>query len=72
MYIHIHTYMYIHVYIYTCIHTYSYTQSGQSALWVAAHEGHAAVVKELLAAKADVNLKSVRVECVCVCVCIYR
>ena len=68
MYIHIHTYMYIHVYIYTCIHTYSYTQGGQSALWAAAYEGHAAVVKELLAAKADANFKEpqVCVECVCV------
>jgi ankyrin repeat protein len=67
MYIHIHTYMYIHVYIYTCIHTYSYTQGGQSALWVAASNGHAAVVKELLAAKADANTQEkVCVECVCV------
>ena len=46
-------------------HSYSLdsVQDGFSALLVAAHEGHCGIVRMLLEAKADVNMKNNVSEC---------
>ena len=44
--------------VFTCSSSFDYIQTGSTALLVAAQEGHCEVVRMLLKAKADVNMKN--------------